>query len=75
MTDRPDLLTRARALAAASATATDAELAAFYVAAARNALTKLVEELHQVELLVAARESEIARRGTPAQLALDEGRP
>jgi hypothetical protein len=67
-----DLLAHAHAALAASTTAPDDAVSALYVAAARAALSKLEEELRGLEIVVSAREHELARRGAPKeQLALE----
>ena len=69
----PDLLTIARSCIAASAATADPLVAAWYLASSRIALDKLAEDVRGLELLVAAREAAMARRGAPKeQLGLEE---
>ncbi len=72
MTNR---LAHAKTALAASTTAADDATAVLYLAAARAALSNLDEELLQVELLVAAREAELARRADPAEQLTFASRP
>jgi hypothetical protein len=58
----PDLLTLAKTSISASTVATEDALAIFYVASARVAVARLGEELRQVEAVLLARETELARR-------------
>lgn len=71
MVAQPDLLTLARTCIAASTVTSDAEAGVFYIASARRCIAKLADELRAIELLVTARESELARRGMPKQLAME----
>ena len=59
MSTGPDLLTISRAALAASAVAPEDVVAAYYLAVARVTATKLADELHALELLIAAREGEL----------------
>jgi hypothetical protein len=71
----PDYLAMARAAIAASATAPSDEVATYYCAAARVALSRLKEELKSTAAIVLAREEELVRRGTPKrQIAIGEAK-
>jgi hypothetical protein len=62
-----DHLCVARACVAASGSAPTDELATYYVACARVALSRLKEETKSTAALVVAREEELLRRAAPKQ--------
>jgi hypothetical protein len=67
MADVIDLSTFVSTCVAASLATNDDAAATYFAAAARVALNKLAGELRELELLVAAREQELVRRGAPKQ--------
>jgi hypothetical protein len=63
----PDLLTIARTTLAASAASSDESIAAYFLACSRVTTAKLAQELRAHEELLAARETEFARRYSPKE--------
>jgi hypothetical protein len=68
VTTAPDLFTLAQTALSASTT-TSGEIATWYCATARLALTQATEKLQALERVLIARERELAHAAKPKQLA------